>query len=520
MQNVVIGFLGTTLDARRGGHWRPSVHLCGREDFPVHRLELLHDERFRRLGESVKREIGKRAPETEVLLRRLDLQNPWDFEEVYGALYDFARGYGFDEERERYHVHLTTGTHVAQICWFLLTEARHVPALLLQSGPSKGGGEAIVEIIDLDLSRYDRIQQRFDLVAESHNRLLKAGIETRNPAFNALIDRIERVAMASAAPILLLGETGTGKTELAERIYTLKRQERRLKGRFVHVNSATIRGERGMATLFGQRRAGTGASDRRGQMREADGGVLFLDEIDALGLDEQAMILDAIESGSFLPVGADTPVTSAFHLIAGANRDLGRLVAEGRFRSDLYARLNLWAFLLPRLADRREDIEPNLDHELARMARTTGTKIGFNADAREQYLRFALDPRAAWPGNFRDLRASVERLCVLAPRGRITLAMVEEEVALLAAQWTAQEHDPDANLIEAVLGERVAAIDPFDRFQLAAVIRACRTAPSLSAAGRALFAVSRTQKASRNDADRLRKYLNRFELSWEDISGA
>lgn len=522
MINVVIGFLGTQLDAGRRGKWRPTISLCGHAHFPVGRLEILHDERHKSLAHNVKQEIEQRHEGTEVLLQRLDLADPWDFEEVYGALFDFAQGYGFDEERERYHVHLTTGTHVAQICWFLLTESRHVPALLLQTGPPRTETpDGSLDIIDLDLSRYDALQQRFELVSETYNALLKAGINTRNAAFNALVDRIERVASASDAPLLLLGPTGTGKTELAERIFELKRQQKRLKGRFVHINCSTMRGEHGMAMLFGQRKGalGAGASDRRGLMREAHGGVLFLDEIDALGADEQAMILDAIESGRFLPLGSDHPVTSDFHLIAGSNRDLGRLVSDGAFRSDLYARLNLWTFRLPALAERREDIEPNVDFELTRVGTMIGTRMGFNADASQRYLRFACDPATPWPGNFRDLRASVERLCVLAPRGRITLTMVEEEVKTLQSQWAEATIDDDTKLLIEALGEAAHEIDPFDRVQLATVIRTCRTSASLSAAGRVLFAASRAKKASRNDADRLRKYLARFDLTFADVAG-
>jgi len=134
-KNVVIGFLGTQLDAGKKRRWRPTIALTKHVDFPVERLELIYDRRFSRLAHSVKQEIEEEQAATEVLLQLIDLHNPWDFQEVYGALFDFARSYGFDEEREEYHVHLTTGTHVAQICWFLLTESRHIPARLLQTSP-------------------------------------------------------------------------------------------------------------------------------------------------------------------------------------------------------------------------------------------------------------------------------------------------------------------------------------------------------------------------------------------------
>ncbi|MEM7498292.1 MAG: RNA repair transcriptional activator RtcR [Pseudomonadota bacterium] len=521
MQNVLIGFLGTQLDRGKRRKWRPSVQLCAHEKLPVARLELLCDQRFFDLAQSVRNDIRHVSPETEVLIRRLDLKDPWDFEEVYGALFDFAEGYGFDEDRERYHVHLTTGTHVAQICWFLLTESRHVPARLVQTGPPRGDDtpNGTLDVIDLDLSRYNALQQRFDLIAERSTDLLKAGIKTRNEAFNALIDRIERVATATDAPLLLLGATGTGKTALAERIYELKLKNRRLRGRLVHVNCATLRGEAGMATLFGNRRgAAAGAPERRGLLREADGGLLFLDEIDALGPDEQAMVLHAVEAGKFLPLGSDHEVTSRFQLIAGANRDLARLVADGAFRADLYARLNLWTFRLPRLRDRREDIEPNLEHELSNAEALLGTHVGFNADAAQRYLAFAHHPGTLWPGNFRDLGASVQRMCTLAPRGRITLAMVEQEIETLSAQWANAADDSDRKLVRRHLGPATDTVDLFDIAQLAAVIRVCQASKSLSEAGRTLFAASRARKQSANDADRLRKYLARFDLTWDAIA--
>ena len=522
--NVVIGFLGTNLDAGKRRRWRPSVQIAEHPAFPIARLELIHSRRWHGLAQKIKREVAVKSPETEVLLHNIEINDPWDFEEMYGALFDFARQYGFDDEREEYHVHLTTGTHVAQICWFLLTESRHIPAKLLQTGPPRAeeAGPGSLQIVDLDLSKYNALQQRFDLVAREYNTLLKGGIDTRNAAFNAMIDRMEVVTSNSDAPLLLIGPTGTGKSDLAARLYELKLQRRQIKGRLVHVNCATLKGERAMSTLFGHRRQaipGAGA-DRRGLLQEADGGVLFLDEIDELGLDEQAMILHAVETGRYLPLGADYEVTSRFHLIAGAGRDLAAMVAEGLFRADLFARLNLWTFALPALRNRPEDVPPNIAFELEKMEKTLGQRISFNADAATRYQRFAIDPGTPWPGNFRDLSASIQRMCTLAPRGRITLAMVETEIANLQSIWRAATLDPDIQLLSRCLGDAASDIDEFDRVQLAAVIRICQQSATLSAAGRRLFAASRAARTSRNDADRLRKYLGKFGLDWAEIQAA
>ena len=165
--------------------WKPTASLVQHDGFDVDRLELLYDEKFSRLAHGVKREIEEASPDTEVILQNMDLDDPWDFQEVYGKLFDFARDYGFDEDRERYQVHLTTGTHVAQICWFLLTESRHVPARLIQTGPPRDEEmPGTLDVIDLDLSRYNALQQRFDALAREYSDHLKGGIETKSAVYN------------------------------------------------------------------------------------------------------------------------------------------------------------------------------------------------------------------------------------------------------------------------------------------------------------------------------------------------
>jgi transcriptional regulatory protein RtcR len=529
-RSTVFGFLGTTLDVgvqdRRWEKWRPTVALCQHDNLLVDRLELIHDRQHAKLADQIAADIATVSPETELRATIIELKDPWDFEEVYAALHDFARGYLFDTEAEDYLVNITTGTHVAQICWFMLVEARYIPGKILQLNPPKrwkDGGPGKFGIIDLDLSRYDRIATRFRAEQQEDTSFLKSGIATRNPAFNRMIDRIEQVAIGSKAPLLLTGPTGAGKSQLARRIYELKKLRRQVEGAFVEVNCATLRGDGAMSALFGHRKgAFTGAvSDRPGLLRAADGGMLFLDEIGELGGDEQAMILRAIEEKRFLPVGSDREATSDFQLIAGTNRDLGEAIAEGRFREDLYARLNLWSFALPSLKARREDIEPNLEFELQRFAERESAKVTFNREARQAYLTFATAPEAEWRSNFRDLGASVTRMATLAPSGRINETVVAEEIERLQRQWQGARADSGEALLIALLGaERVSAIDLFDRLQLQEIIRACRDCPTLSAAGRMLFAASRAERTSTNDADRLRKYLARFGLDWAMIARA
>jgi len=526
---VVIGFLGSTLDASKFGpsrwnKWRPSVGLTMHEDLRVDRFILLHGRPHQRLAEYVTEDIASVSPETTVECRLLDFEDPWDFEEVYGKLLDFALAEPFDPEAEDYLIHITTGTHVAQICLFLLTEAHYLPGRLLQTQPTRGAPSSAPgtwTTIDLDLSRYDSIATRFAVASAESTSFLKSGIETRNIAFNRMIDEIEQVAIRSRAPVLLMGPTGAGKSQLARRIYELKRLRHQVKGAFVEVNCATLKGDGAMSALFGHRKgAFTGAiADRPGLLRTADGGTLFLDEIGELGLDEQAMILRAIEDKRFLPVGADKEAASDFQLIAGTNRDLARCVRDGTFRDDLYARLNLWTFALPGLAERREDIAPNLDYELERFAEREGSRVTFNKEARDQYLAFATGTTALWLGNFRDLAASITRMATLSPKGRIDLECVRTEIARLAQAWSISGAVDDG-LAQILPARELEGIDPFDRVQLAYVAQVCRESRSLSEAGRTLFSASLARRASSNDADRLRKYLARFGLSWAQVSAS
>lgn len=477
---VVIGYLGTQLDngqrLDRWQKWRPTVGLM-QQDVVIDRLELFYAPGHERLLETVLADIAQVSPATQVNPVPMPLRDPWDFGEVYASLYDWASRQSFDTERERYWVHITTGTHVAQICLFLMVEARFIPGLLLQTSPRPGPGAALMPaaqavdqasgavtttalaasgetsttgsagnrarsighytLIDLDLSRYDELAQRFDHARQQAQVYLKNGIATRNPRFNRLIAEIEQVAVRSKAPILLTGPTGAGKSHLARRLFELKKNRHQVTGNFIEVNCATLRGDTASSTLFGHKRgAFTGAAgERAGLLRSAHQGVLFLDEIGELGLDEQAMLLKAVEERRFLPMGSDHEVHSDFQLIAGTNRDLRHEVAAGRFREDLFARINLWSWHLPGLAERPEDIEPNVDHLLARMPDDGGKLARFSTEARQRYLAFAQGAEAPWRGNFRDLAASITRLTTLADGGRITVEQVDAEIARLRWLW-------------------------------------------------------------------------------------
>ena len=530
MKTVAISILGTTMDRRGKGDkrwdkWRPTVSMCQHDDLLIDRLELLFDNHSEKLAKQVTEDIARVSPETEVVYHRVNFNDPWDFETVYSDLLDFARDYNFKPSKEKYLTHITTGTHVAQICLYLLTEAGYLPGQLLQTSPAKRDSNlpGQYQIIDLDLSKYDQIASRFQKEHQEGTTYLKGGIETNNAAFNKMIEQIEQVSIRSNEPILITGPTGAGKSQLAQRVYELRKQRGKLDGRLVAVNCATLRGENAMSALFGHKKgAFTGAAaDRPGLLMEANNGLLFLDEVGELGLDEQAMLLRAIEDKRFMPFGSDKEVISDFQLIAGTNKDLSQQSRNGLFREDLLARIDLWTYQLPSLKERIEDLEPNINFELEAFSKKSGYLVKLNKAAKEKYLAFGHSPEATWSANFRDLNASITRMGTLADGGRITTAVVEEEITRLKIKWQSSTKPSSINLalIGKILGEEATAkMDYYEQLKLASIIETCRHSNSMAEAGRKLFNVSREHKKSNNDSHRVKQFLDKYSLKFEDLN--
>ena len=533
MKTTAISVLGTLKDAHGGAGkarwdtWRPAIGLVQQETLPIDELHIIYNKAYKDLADRIKADIKSVSPDTKVILDNIELKDPWDFEEVYSKFYDYSKSPCFHEEKTSYYIHISTGTHVEKICLFLLVESHHLNAKIVQSSPKEGhvrhsnDPKGVINVIDLDLSRYDVLAKRFETERQKDLSFLKQGIATRNAAFNRLIETIERVSVRSSDPILLTGPTGAGKSQLAKQIYLLKKQSGKVKGAFVAVNCATLGGDLAKSALFGHRKgsfSGAG-TDHAGFLKEADGGIIFLDEIGELPMEAQTMLLKAIEEKNYRPLGAAKDEYSDFQLICGTNRDLGD---AARFRPDLLARIDLWSFQMPGLAERREDIEPNLDYELLQYSQRTHKHVSFSKEARSRFLKFALAPTTSWHGNFRDLNAMVVRMATLADGGRITEDVVKDEIARMSdgSRAAAPTTDNNAVLAELLGNDYAARYDSFDLAQLAHVVAVCRESDSAADAAKKLFAVSRKAKKSSNDSDRLSKYLSRFGLKFKGIAAA
>ncbi len=242
----------------------------------------------------------------------------------------------------------------------------------------------------------------------------------RSAAVRALVDQISRVA-GTPARVLITGENGTGKELVARAIHA---QSPRAKGPFVELNCAAIPSELIESELFGHMKGSfTGAvADRAGKFEQADGGTLFLDEIGDMSPAAQAKVLRVLQEGEVTRIGGQRTRKVDVRVLAATNKRLEDEIAAGRFREDLFYRLNVVPIVVPPLRERREDIPMLVQHFAARLAAEGMPAKGVEPAALERLA--TLD----WPGNVRELRNTVERLLILATGPRITLGDVERLV--------------------------------------------------------------------------------------------
>ena len=293
---------------------------------------------------------------------------------------------------------------------------------------------------------------------EVENRALRAHVDRRLAMIGesyVMAQLREQVAMAAPTNgrVLIYGENGTGKELVARTVHALSR---RRGGPFIEVNCAAIPEELIESELFGHiKGAFTGAlADRRGKFELADGGTLFLDEIGDMSLKTQAKVLRALQEQVVEPVGGATSVRVDVRVLAATNKDLPTEIRLGRFREDLYFRLNVIPIFVPPLRDRAEDIPLLAEHFMAELAREYGRRPKrFDAGAVTGLRSYR------WPGNVRELRNVVERLMIMVPGDTITLA----DLSFL---------DGTAGAIAPVTGVIAPLHEARDRFERDYILRA------------------------------------------------
>ena len=243
------------------------------------------------------------------------------------------------------------------------------------------------------------IQSRFEIVGRSF-------------AIRAVTDKIEKVA-GTPARVLITGENGTGKELVARAIH---RNSPRADGPFVEVNCAAIPSELIESELFGHMKGSfTGAvADRAGKFEQANGGTLFLDEVGDMSLAAQAKVLRVLQDGVVTRIGGSKPIQVDVRVLAATNKKLETEIADGRFREDLFYRLNVVPLHVPPLRERREDIPQLVSHFVQQLTRGEGMPPRIITPEAEQRLT-----HHEWPGNVRELRNTIERLLILSTGPRI-----------------------------------------------------------------------------------------------------
>ena len=334
----------------------------------------------------------------------------------------------------------------------------------------------------LRLGAYDYLEKPldFDLLqltlkrALEHTRLAAENRELRdylreNPPgllgssekMRELVEMVHTVAPTEAT-VLITGESGTGKERVARAIQEASARRDRP---FVTVNCAALNESLLESELFGHEKgAFTGADKRReGRFRQADGGTLFLDEIGELPLMLQAKLLRALQQGEVQRVGSDTPIIVDVRVIAATNRELREEVAAGRFREDLYYRLNVIGVEVPPLREREEDIPLLATAFLERFALTNRKDIkGFTPQAMDMLLKYS------WPGNVRELENAVERAVILCLGDYVT----ERELPMAVSRLSEGEHPEEADSRENfVLSPADGGSMTLDELERAAILR-------------------------------------------------
>ena len=325
----------------------------------------------------------------------------------------------------------------------------------------------------------ETIQSRYEIVGKSYG-------------VRAVIDKIDRVGKTPAR-VLVTGENGTGKELVARALHS---QSSRADQPFVEVNCAAIPSELIESELFGHMKGSfTGAvADRAGKFEQANGGTLFLDEVGDMSLAAQAKVLRVLQDGVVTRIGGSKPIEVDVRVLAATNKNLETEIAEGRFREDLFYRLNVVPIHVPPLRERREDIPLLVAHFTNVLTKREGVAPrSFAPEAVERLTH--LD----WPGNVRELRNTIERLLILAPGPRIT----GEDVSRLVGK-----RDPE----QAGLGSLLEC-KTFEEFKHAA-----ERAFLLAKLRELDWNVSETARALDMPRSNLYKKIERYGLSRESVS--
>ena len=421
-KKALISFVGRQDPLNKNGKPGPVLTLLSQREF--RHVFLIYtrspkkndknmEERARQTAEMIEREYSINT--TPVPLRVI---SPVDHEEVFRKTRDVFRRLNQDIKKYDVYLSLASGTPQMHIALFLLAASGEVHATMIYQ-PDPEHSSAVKEINPWQhempsilpplppggpepLPESERIEE---ICRET-------GIVGTSTPMRTAVDRACRNAEYDV-PVLILGESGTGKELFAKLIHRLGIHRRN--GNFLAFNCAAIPETLAESELFGHKKGSftDARTDKEGLFKLADGGTLFLDEIGELSPMIQAKLLRVLEDGTFIPIGGRKEEKVNVRIIAATNRDLEQMVNDGRFREDLYYRINVLQIPLPPLRDRREDIPALARHILEEFCNAHDLKKEFSDEALRTLMRYH------WPGNVRQLRTVVWRVAIESSGERI-----------------------------------------------------------------------------------------------------
>lgn len=420
--NVLLSFAGSHdpfAPSPLSGEMNTGPVLTVAGSHPFDHIYLFSTPRMAQQTVATAAELKKRYPETDTHICEAPLKDPTNYLGILRQIRSHFKVIRAAHPEADYFIAVSSGTPHMHASWVMLAASGEIPATILQSTPPEfvPEGKSAVKEIDLSSDDFPRISLRESSGPAEDDRddfdevRRELGIVGEDETFLKTIRQAAAYAPYDDTHILLLGETGSGKERITELLHRLSPRASRA---LVAVNCSSLPAELVESQLFGHKKgAFTGATaDHAGKFKTADGGILFLDELGELPLAAQAKLLRVLDQGEIEPVGANRPIKVNVRVVAATNRDIRQMVAEGRFREDLYQRFGA-VITLPSLRQRKSDIPLLALHLLEDWNR------------RHQKQR-SLSPKALtaltthpWPGNVRELRRVVAQSAMLTDKSAI-----------------------------------------------------------------------------------------------------
>ncbi len=393
--------------------------LVDQEEHPGPILSLLSTRSFdhiflfdtpltHKVTEETKEAISKLYRNSKIHVLEISLDDPTNYQDIFRGIRAHLPSIISSFETASFFVAVASGTPQMHACWVLLTSSGEIPARLLHVRPPHfvTKERPLVSVVDTSSPvfptvRFQAGQIRGEGGVDVDSASVQLGIVGDHPTVQRVIETCTLLA-PSQAPILILGETGTGKELFARFVHRLSGRTREI---FVAVNCAAIPTDLAESILFGHKKgAFTGAiTDQVGKFDAADKGTLFLDELCDLPLPAQAKLLRVLQDGLVEPIGRAKPYKVDVRIVGATNRDLRKLVRQGKFREDLFYRLNVGEVKLPPLRERRSDIPKLALHVLDRVNGSLRRPKRLSPGALSRLQSHD------WPGNVRDLENVIER---------------------------------------------------------------------------------------------------------------